>query len=58
MADISKCKGIGCDKKKTCYRYLAKESDVWQSWIGVMKRNGEKCQFYWPVNKTKKFGGC
>ena len=32
MSDISKCSGINCPLKKTCYRFTAISSDFWQSW--------------------------
>jgi hypothetical protein len=34
MADITKCKGIGCRVREDCYRYTAPASE-WQSWFAV-----------------------
>lgn len=32
MPDISMCKGTGCEKKDTCYRYRAVPNDPWQTY--------------------------
>lgn len=32
MTDISKCHGIGCDKKEKCFRYTCLSS-YWQSYF-------------------------
>ena len=55
MADISKCKGEGCIKKQTCYRFLAPSSS-WQSFI---KPDPSDCKMYWnnepqQLKKRKK----
>ena len=61
MADISKCKGIGCPIKDKCYRYTAKESLVWQSWLEpkfkiIGKNNNHvECPHFWKTeHKPKK----
>jgi hypothetical protein len=52
MADITKCKGIDCPIKESCYRYTANASELWQSWFlddNVGKYINEKfeCDMYW-----------
>lgn len=48
MADITKCKGINCEIKESCYRYTAKESNYSQAYFVEVpiKENGE-CEYYW-----------
>lgn len=41
--DISKCNGIGCDKRERCYRFTAPSSH-WQSWIQPDPKN---CIHFW-----------
>lgn len=48
MTDICKCKGIGCNKKDTCFRYLATDSE-YQSY--VIMEDANKCTIYWHVSK-------
>jgi hypothetical protein len=49
VADISKCKGQGCNIKNTCYRFLADADDYMQSYIkGNVSDDGEYCDHYWP----------
>lgn len=57
MTDITKCKGVGCPSKNTCYRFLAKEGAY--QWYGVFFKKIEgdeiKCDHYWEVkSKSKK----
>lgn len=35
MTDITKCFGIGCPVRKTCYRYTSPDraTEIWQSWF-------------------------
>lgn len=54
MADITKCKGIGCPIKEDCYRYTAKE-EFTQLWfvdnnVGAETEEGFKCDMYWGEN--------
>ena len=48
MADITKCKGIGCPLKEECYRFIATPNDFRQSYFDFIpyhhKRN--ECDFY------------
>lgn len=46
MSDISKCDGKDCDRKETCYRYIAKANPHWQSYI---KPDPKNCEHYWLV---------
>lgn len=50
--DISKCDGVGCDRKETCYRYTAKADPIYQSYIRPINR-GEKCEDYWKVEEIE-----
>ena len=55
MADITKCKGIDCPIKDSCYRYTAEDSGKWQSWfvdnnVGEHTEEGFKCDVYWGPN--------
>lgn len=51
MVDISKCTGEKCKKKETCYRYLAKGDELWQSYFA--SPNPKKCSAYWEVSKDQ-----
>ena len=48
MADISKCEGVGCNKKETCYRFLLPANQYRQSYIQPEAQNGG-CDYYWPT---------
>ena len=52
MADITKCQGINCEHKKTCYRYTAKSDEYWQSWSDFYQL--EECTFYWENESEEK----
>jgi len=48
MADISKCFGMNCTKKQSCYRYTA-EASQYQSYIDFepeIVNDEETCAFY------------
>lgn len=51
MADISKCNGFGCNKKDTCYRFLAEENPYYQSYAAF---NPDNCDSYWPVKSEEE----
>lgn len=36
MADITKCEGINCDKRLTCYRFIANENPYRQPYFAEM----------------------
>lgn len=45
--DISKCSGVGCALKDTCYRYTC-AGGAWQSYIRpAYKKETKKCEFYY-----------
>ena len=47
MADITMCKGEGCEAKHTCYRFTALPYEYKQSYFdeSPIKNNG--CDMYW-----------
>lgn len=49
MPDITMCLNEKCDRRKSCYRYIAKP-DRYQSYSMFLNEN---CDYYWPVNKEK-----
>ena len=54
MTDISKCDGIGCIKKYTCYRFLAPDG-IWQSYMKIeVNERGKSCPYYWKVNSKSE----
>jgi hypothetical protein len=54
MADITMCKGEGCEAKFTCYRFTAKPNERYQSYfMKVPNINGE-CEYYINHNHLKK----
>lgn len=50
MADITKCKGEGCEAKETCYRYTAKPSK-YQSYFVQTPIVNQGCEYYINENK-------
>jgi hypothetical protein len=53
MADIDMCHGIYCDKRNTCYRYMANANPWRQSFFaGPVDKDG-KCSEYWPVSESE-----
>ena len=52
MTDITKCSGIGCAVRNTCWRYRAKRSDV-QSWCAFYATESFQsvtgCDYFFPV---------
>ena len=53
MSDIAKCIGKDCKIKESCYRFTAKDSLYWQSYIMPKVKDG-KCEMYWKNEKQKK----
>ena len=49
MPDIAMCKQDKCKKRKTCYRYMAKPDNRWQSYIIV--DDPKTCEHYWYYPK-------
>ena len=55
MADISKCLGEGCKIKSSCYRYIVKPDEFWQSYSDFEpSKDGKKCEHYWKIKKGIK----
>jgi hypothetical protein len=52
MADIEKCPGEGCKKKKDCWRHTAPNSHH-QAW-GQTPDNPEECDKYWDNTSRNK----
>ena len=58
MADITKCKGINCPVRDSCYRYTAQDSGFYQSWfvddnVGKTVDNKFSCDVYWKKDIYK-----
>lgn len=55
MSDIAMCRGTGCPKKDTCYRYTAPVNLYRQSYFIVVPINIKTgiCEEYWN-NKDRK----
>lgn len=50
MTDITKCPGLLCPKKETCYRYLAPSRDYQTYFTETpLKEDGIECDEYWHV---------
>ena len=48
MADITKCFGMECKIKESCYRYTAKESEFRQAYFADLPINSDgSCDMYW-----------
>jgi hypothetical protein len=56
MADITKCKGVGCPVKEDCYRYTA-EADIYQAYFlyAPYDKEKKKCDYYWGNNSQSIF---
>lgn len=54
MPDISMCENINCKKRKSCYRYLAKPDEYWQSYALFNSEGTQSCQHYWRINIKKE----
>ena len=54
MPDITQCKGIKCELRHSCYRYLANPFHFRQSYFTEtpLKEDGS-CDYYWE-HKPKK----
>lgn len=53
MADITMCKGVGCEVRGTCYRYTAEPSYMQSCFSKTPSLNGE-CEYYINHNKLNK----
>ena len=54
MADITMCKGINCEQRGTCYRYLANANPYAQSYFSETPIKDGECDMYW---NDVKFNG-
>lgn len=52
MVDIAMCRRRDCDRRLTCFRYLADAEEFYQSYIEPNKI-GEECEAYWQVKNKK-----
>ena len=55
MADITKCEGVGCYRKESCYRYTAPANDLWQSYFVGSPKKMDGCPEYWPLEESKEY---
>lgn len=56
MADISKCSGISCPFKETCYRFTSPSNEFRQAWydyVPVKEEGKLKCDSYWGDDYKK-----
>lgn len=51
MVDIAKCSGNGCEKRDSCYRYVAPADTYYQSYFQTPPIEDGECQFYWNTEK-------
>ena len=54
MADISKCEGVGCDIKESCYRFMV-PAGIYQTYFVSSPKEDDGCEFFWDnkdVHKT------
>ncbi len=50
MANITKCKGMGCELRETCYIFKAVANEYRQSYFGVPPYKTEtECEQYWKI---------
>lgn len=54
MADITMCKGVNCEQRGTCYRYLANANPYAQSYFSEtpQAKDGE-CEMFWDTREIK-----
>jgi hypothetical protein len=55
MVDIAKCSRKDCEKRGTCFRYLADSEDYYQSYIVIGAVDVEDgCNMYWQCRNPKE----
>jgi hypothetical protein len=54
MSDITKCKGEGCNKKRSCYRFLAPASEYQSYFMESPVKEDGTCSQYWEVKGERK----
>ena len=52
MADISMCRGVGCDVKDLCYRHTAR-MDEYQTMSSFDKTKNGNCEYFWSNENTQ-----
>lgn len=54
MLDITKCEGIGCEKRVNCYRFTSKPERLqsYSAFFETIKDN--KCEYYWEDKNGSK----
>ena len=60
MPDITMCRGDGCPKKGTCYRFTATPDKYWQAYFCGIPFGDEKegaCMHYMPDWRKVKEAG-
>jgi len=57
--DITKCTGVGCDRRKTCYRFTAEYSGR-QSWFmnPPVDIKTQECEMYWGEESENIMSTC
>jgi len=53
MPDISMCFNEKCEKRHTCYRFIATPNKFWQSYGTFSPDKNGNCDYYWKVEKDK-----
>ena len=53
MPDITMCKGLGCPRKKWCWRYTAIPTPYRQSYFTTPPNKGSKCEYFWRDTMVK-----
>lgn len=54
MADITMCKGKGCQKKYSCYRHSA-EASKFQSYFIETPLKGNECEYFIHLERFNKW---
>ena len=53
MVDIAMCNRRDCERKNTCYRYLA-FPDEYQTYLVIDTPDTEGCGYYWRCRNPKE----
>ena len=51
MVDICMCSGSDCDKRDSCFRFMA-IADEYQSFFDGTPDEDGNCDYYWELNDT------
>lgn len=51
MADITMCRGEGCERKLNCYRHTAEPNTHRQSYFVESPIINNVCDYYWELTK-------